>query len=51
MRQQVAGIVARFEPYCGGIGLVAKGIDRDGGIGNGLIAAEAELYFNHKAPP
>ena len=51
MRQEVAGIVARFQPDRCSIGLVAKGIDRNGGIGNGFIAAETELHFNHRAPP
>ena len=51
VRDQVTRIVARFQPDSGGIGLLAKGIDRDAGIGHRLVITKAELDFSHRSPP
>ena len=51
MRDQVTCIVTGFKPDRGGVGLFAKGIDRDTGIGDRLVIAETELDFSHRSPP
>ena len=40
---EVDEVLAGFKPDGGGIGLLAKAVDGDGGIGNRFVAAETEL--------
>ena len=51
VRQEVARVVTRLQPDGGGIGLLAKGIDGDAGIGHRFVITKAELDFSHKSPP
>ena len=57
--QQHPRIVTRLDADGGGVGLVAAGIHRHGGVIHRLVVAEAELHLvgglaqiiAHKAPP